>query len=59
MNAAAKKIIRRNWSADADLRDSFDDILSSLERIKFKITSQVDFANVAAYVASVRGSESE
>jgi hypothetical protein len=50
-----RDIITRGWSPDPGERPSFDDILSALEGIEFRVTPSVDSVKVAAYVEMVRG----
>jgi hypothetical protein len=47
-------MIARCWSADPYARESFDEIVSDLERINFQIMLKVDSAKVSKYVRSVR-----
>jgi serine/threonine protein kinase len=48
MNPRLKRIIKQGWSADAELRPSFEDIMILLQAMSFKLTEQVDVARVTA-----------
>jgi serine/threonine protein kinase len=53
MNVTMKEIIARCWSANAGARESFDEIISEFEGIKYRMTPRVDPAKVSQYVKSV------
>jgi serine/threonine protein kinase len=55
MNVTIRGIIKRCWSSDADVRDSFDDIFDRLHRISFKVTPVVDSSRVAEFITIVEG----
>jgi serine/threonine protein kinase len=54
LNHGVKKIIRQCWSADPDMRNSFDVILMQLWNIDFKITPQVDSERVRQYIREIK-----
>jgi len=57
MSAPAKRLIKRCWSADPDMRPTFDEIVLSLNQIKFQLTPKVDMAKVAAFISAISPAE--
>jgi hypothetical protein len=48
-----RQIIKRGWSVDADVRDSFASIFEALKEVAFKVRPGVDTRRVTEYLALV------
>jgi hypothetical protein len=53
MDATVKTIIERGWSVDAMMRPPFDEILSMLELIGFKVSPRIDSGRVREFMSLV------
>jgi serine/threonine protein kinase len=53
MDATVKAIIGRGWSVDAMMRTPFDEILSMLESVGFKVSPRIDSGRVREFMRLV------
>jgi serine/threonine protein kinase len=58
VNETVRKVIKRSWSCDADVRPSFDEILFAFDRIKFRLIGNVDVDRVYEFISTVTASSS-
>jgi hypothetical protein len=57
VNRAARRIIKRGWSADPDIRPTFDEILFAFDQIKFEVVGGVDGRRVSEFSSVITKSE--
>jgi serine/threonine protein kinase len=57
MNVVVKRIIVRCWLVEPFARETFDDIWDALEKMKFRLTPNVDVRKVFEFVEWVRRNE--
>jgi serine/threonine protein kinase len=53
IDSTVRQMIKRGWSVDADVRDSFASIFETLKQVEFKARPGVDMRRVAEYLALV------
>jgi serine/threonine-protein kinase len=54
LNCGVRRMIRQCWSADVELRNSFDVIWRQLENLNFQITPRVDCERVCNYIREIK-----
>jgi hypothetical protein len=57
MSTFAKRLIKRCWSADPDMRPTFDEMVLILNQVKFQLTPKVDVSKVAAFISAISAAE--
>jgi hypothetical protein len=53
VNETVRKVIKRSWSYDADVRPSFEEILFAFDQIKFRLVANVDVDQVYEFISAV------